>query len=234
MKRSWKSNFLPWLVLLVLPISMIAVGLKYQSSCDINAPLYLILMGVILFGIGTIPTILTINSDHIQNSVQDAVKYISNGNCRSKNVFFVGLSGIFLTAASFTFPITFFWGSVIVFGSYDKWTYNETLKGGINDRSLLDNTGLYEENRNGSILTEDTYQIHDDIRNIATFEERIFCPYTPFMFSFVLLLLKWILISVPFIFCSCLIVCFGYSAGQAFKGNQFHQEDPEQLVANNR
>ena len=54
------------------------------------------------------------------------------------------------------------------------------------------------------------------------------------MFSFVLLLLKWILISVPIIFCSCLIACFGYSAGQAFKGNQFYQEDPEQLVANNR
>ena len=28
MKKSWKSNFLPLLVLLVIPISMIAVGLK--------------------------------------------------------------------------------------------------------------------------------------------------------------------------------------------------------------
>ena len=28
MKKSWKSNFLPWLVLLVLPITMIAVGIK--------------------------------------------------------------------------------------------------------------------------------------------------------------------------------------------------------------
>ena len=119
-------------------------------------------------------------------------------------------------------------------GSYDKWTYNETLKGGISDRIQLDDTSLYEENRNGSMFTEDTNQIHDDIRNITTFEEMIFCPYTPFMFSFVLLLLKWILISVPFILCSFLMLCFGYSTGQAFKGNRFDQEDPEQLVANNR
>ena len=123
---------------------------------------------------------------------------------------------------------------LINLGSFDKWTYNETLKGGISDRILLDDTSLYEENRNGSVFTEDTNQIHDDIRNITTFEEMIFCPYTPFMFSFVLLLLKWILISVPFIFCSFLMLCFGYSAGQAFKGNHFDQEDPEQLVANNR
>ena len=84
------------------------------------------------------------------------------------------------------------------------------------------------------MFKEDTNQIHDDIRNITTFEEMIFCPYTPFMFSFVLLLLKWILISVPFILCSFLMLCFGYSTGQAFKGNRFDQEDPEQLVANNR
>lgn len=152
-----------------------------------------------------------------------------NNNQRKSNAMFVAIIFLLYVSTSFTKRMIPEYYQLTGEGKY-----NETLKGGINDRSLLDNTGSYEENRNGSILTENTYQIHDDIRNIATFEERIFCPYTPFMFSFVLLLLKWILISVPFIFCSCLIVCFGYSAGQAFKGNQFHQEDPEQLEANNR
>ena len=40
---------------------------------------------------------------------------------------FVGLSGIFLTAASFTFPITFFWGSVIVFGKQISQLWNSMV-----------------------------------------------------------------------------------------------------------
>ena len=175
----------------------------------------------------------------------------------------VTLSGTILLAISFAFPFTFLWGSIIVFGkkitlqtiivrqriyhksklmrfsdiwwfigSYDKWTYNETFPDSNNSTIYVKNALINDRPSNGSISSGNSSLFRDGIASETEYE-KIFCPYTPFMFSFATLLLKWILISLPVICCGFIAACCGYSARKAFKDSSFYQEDPEHLVANN-
>ena len=80
----------------------------------------------------------------------------------------------------FSFVVTI-WGSIVVFGAYSTWSYDEANKG-TNDEG--------EHSGNG----EDT---SDDL---------VYCPYTCFMFAFVFLILEWV-IRPLICCCECLFFC---------------------------
>ena len=117
-------------------------------------------------------------------------------------------------------------------GSYDKWTYNETFPDSNNSTIYVKNALINDHPSNGSVSSGNSSLFRDGIASEIEYE-KIFCPYTPFMFSFATLLLKWILISLPVICCGFIAACCGYSARKAFKDSSFYQEDPEHLVVNN-
>ena len=117
-------------------------------------------------------------------------------------------------------------------GAYDKWTYDETYYGANLNKTFVDNTIISHDTVVNLNISSTINHLSANTTNPAKDEDNIFCPYTPFMFSFVLILIKWIFITIPFFCCGLLMVCGGYSARKAFKKGDFRQEDPEHLVVN--
>jgi len=70
----------------------------------------------------------------------------------------------------------FLWGTIVVFGHYAWWIYDEN--------SDADQDG-----------TKDTEELDD--------EKRYYCHYTPYMFAFILLILKWVLLPCILMLCCC-------------------------------
>lgn len=226
MERKRRCQLVVWLIIMALPLSMVTVGIKYRHMCDIHAPLYLILMGTILFIIGTLAPLLSLCTDQVFNTVEETVKNLlmSNWKRLNRNSCIVFLSGAFLLAASFAFPCTMLWGSIIVFGNYDKWTCYNASK-------IISNV-------NG---TFDTYLSEVTVNNTLTnknqeFENKngkIFCEYTPFMFAFVILLLKWVIFLLPLFCCGSCMAYAGYSMRKTAKKGNPPQDDPQKPFDNN-
>lgn len=76
------------------------------------------------------------------------------------------------------------WGSVIVFGNYSSWSY---------------------EKQELPTPRPDIVPVSTTIAPLLD-ENNHYCPYTPYMFAFVLLIINWILIPIIFC-CSCMAVC---------------------------
>ena len=107
---------------------------------------------------------------------------------------------------------------MFILGAYDKWTYNnDSLK--ISYNVTLDTVFSLPVN-NGTLTTKNStllQQLADEMPvNNGTLTatnstllqqladesktEEIFCQYTPFMFAFVVCVICWVFVMVPFCF----------------------------------
>ena len=155
-KKQRRSLLIPnAIVLLVLYLPMVVIGYRNNGLCENDAPLYLLIGG----GTGLVMTLLKI------------VAILTPSDCDDKFV-----NGLMPVAIIFDFGVMI-WGSIVVFGAYSSWSYDE------NDKDKTD-------------------------------DEHSYCPYTPFMTAFVLLILEWVLKP-----CLALCECFFTIIGCCVKGS---------------
>jgi len=137
-----KQLVLPNIGTLAVCIAMVAVGVSYngEEDCKGKATTFLILGG----GIVCATTVLKL------------IAFWTLWLCECDDKIMDILSPI----ANFAHFCVMIWGSVVVFGQYSQWTYEEK-------------------------------------------NSEFYCAYTPFMFAFVILVLKWSF----FLFILCCMVC---------------------------
>ena len=154
-KKQRRSLLIPNVIALVLLyFPMVIIGYRNNGLCEMDAPLYLLIGG----GVGLFMTIMKL------------IAILTPSECDDKFV-----NGLMPVAIIFDFGVMI-WGSIVVFGAYSSWSYDE------NDKDK----------------NEDEYS---------------YCPYTPFMTAFVLLILEWVLKP-----CLALCECFLAVIGCCFKG----------------
>ena len=153
-KQQRKGLLIPNVVSLVLYLPMVIIGYQNNGLCEMDAPLYLLIGG----GIGLVMTLMKI------------IAILTPSDCDDKFV-----NGLMPVAIVFDFGVMI-WGSIVVFGAYSSWSYDE----------------------------KDINNNDDDLS---------YCPYTPFMLAFVILILEWVLKP-----CLACCECFISIIGCCFKG----------------
>ena len=141
------KNFIFPVIWLLFSITMVAVGSIY-SDCSLGVLLYLKIAGGIMTGISMLSVILITTS----------------GNC-CRNEVCRYLMSVFMGASCLGVMI---WGSVVVFGPYNTWTYDPTNSTQFNTTSQL--------KFNTTDSNSETY-----------------CNFTPYMLAFVFLIIQWVI-----------------------------------------
>ena len=123
----------------------IYIGRKYMDDCNLDVPTYLMVAGGISFVFQTLWVIAMCTPCDCDEKIMSAITPL------------VGLAQVGIII----------WGSILVFGAYSTWVYDENSK---------------------------------------TLESPNYCGYSPFMYSFVMLIVSWCLI--PFVVCcACFTAC---------------------------
>jgi len=151
-----KTAQLSTLIGLGLAIAMVYIGVSYSGEsplyCKFGAVDYLYYAGILS---------LLVNGIGILSSLAQWCP-LRDGKISAGEDCGLNILRFFVVICDFVVVI---WGSVVVFGNYAEWTYNE-----------------------------------------ADLEMDGYCDYTPMIFAFVLLVVKWTLIPVT-ILCNCLCAC---------------------------
>ena len=106
-RKQRKSLLIPNVIVLVLLyLPMVIIGYQNNGLCENDAPLYLLIGG----GTGLVMTVLKI------------VAILTPCDCDDKFV-----NGLMPVAIIFDFGVMI-WGSIVVFGAYASWSYDENNK----------------------------------------------------------------------------------------------------------
>ena len=115
---------------------------------------------------------------------------------------------------------------MFILGAYDKWTYtNDPMK--TNYNVTLD-TAFSLHADNGTVTTGNSTLLQQ--LTTESKPDEIFCPYTPFMLAFVILLLKWVFVIAPLFCCGSLTACMGCSMRKMMKNGHLNPDFHETLV----
>ena len=116
---------------------------------------------------------------------------------------------------------------MLILGAYDKWTYNnDTLQTSYNE--TMNSEFDFPADNSTMVTTRNSTLIQQVITETTT--EEIFCPYTPFMLAFVILLLKWVFVIAPLFCCGSLMGCMGFSMRKMMKNGDLNPDFHETLV----
>jgi len=115
-RKQRKSLLIPNVIVLVLLyLPMVIIGYRNNGLCENDAPLYLLIGG----GTGLLMTVLKI------------IAILTPCDCDDKFV-----NGLMPVAIIFDFGVMI-WGSIVVFGAYASWSYDE------NDKDKNDDENSY-------------------------------------------------------------------------------------------
>lgn len=150
-KKHKKQHVCGNLVQCMCGIVMLSIGGVYYNDCDFDATTYLVVGGSIML-ITNILVILAILTpmewdDKLTKALQPVIGLVQ-------------------------FCI-FIWGTIVVFGHYSGWSYDEQYRKQLLTPVPVDGDEVY------------------------------FCAYTPFMFAFVQLILTWVLLPLICGLCCC-------------------------------
>ena len=154
------------IILSILYIPMVIVGSQNNGTCEMNAPLYLMIAG----GIGLGMTLVKI---YVILKLWDRNDKIVKGLIPLATIIIIGVT---------------IWGSILVFGSYSSWSYDKTS---LNKKLFA----LGWENESESVRHYYETRLRENLNNKEE-DKHLYCAYTLFMMAFVLLILHWVIMPL--------------------------------------
>lgn len=148
-KKNKKPHVCGNLVQCVMGIVMLSIGAVYYEDCRFDATTYLVVGGSVMLITNLLSVIAIMTPMEWDDKLTKSLTPL------------IGLVQFCI----------FLWGTIVVFGYYAWWSYDENAE-------------------------TNNEQVSDD-------EKTYYCHYTPYMFAFVLLIIKWVLLPVIMVMCCC-------------------------------
>ena len=169
------------IAILLLNLCKIVFGVFYWNDCDIHVIKFLVVSGglsTVLILVYVMEKLLYLKSKYSENII----------GCQSCSLYNIHLSFI-ITGVILHLSLNIIWGSVVVFHSYSYWTYNDDT---INETP--ENDDHLSTTRIVNFTSEDQKSVKfmDHLSDATSNKElHIYCPFLPFTFCFVTLIMEY-------------------------------------------